>query len=175
MELVGLIDPKEREDLDRLRSLASEAELIDLDEIMETFARVGLSVPPVPPPERIRARLLDRIRRRGFDVSTIRGNQGWRPYAIPGSHFKELTREKNRVSIALRLEPGASLPSHRHRDEETTYMVEGTIEDAEGHVWHAGDFVLAPSGSEHGPFTTRDGCTAILTMAIEDFRDPITI
>ena len=61
----------------------------------------------------------------------------------------------------FRMEPGARLPTHRHTAVEQTFVLEGSLVDAEG-VCSAGNFVWRHPGSTHTAHSP-DGC---LTLAI---------
>ena len=74
---------------------------------------------------------------------------GWTPTGLPGIDQKILFQDQARGTTALvRFQPGAEVPLHRHQDVEQSYVLEGSIEDADG-VCDAGDFVWRPSGSVH--------------------------
>ena len=77
------------------------------------------------------------------------GSLGWTPTGLPGIDQKILFQDKARGTTTLvRFQPGAEVPLHRHVDIEQSYVLEGSLEDADG-VCEAGDFVWRPSGSVH--------------------------
>lgn len=51
-------------------------------------------------------------------------------------------------AILFRLAPGAVVPLHEHTGIEMTYVLEGSLEDAEG-ICTAGNFVWRPPGNMH--------------------------
>ena len=62
--------------------------------------------------------------------------------------------------------PGASYEPHCHRDEETLYLIEGSLEFTDlvvGKTYHltAGDKLLLPARASHS-VQTRDGATYIM-------------
>lgn len=74
----------------------------------------------------------------------------WTPTACEGIDWKILFQDEDRglMTALVRFQPGAELDLHRHEDIEQTYVLEGSLEDAEG-ACHAGDFVWRPAGSTH--------------------------
>ncbi len=56
--------------------------------------------------------------------------------------------EEGRSTILFKMAPGAVVPLHEHTALEQTYMLEGSLEDAEG-ACGAGDFVWRPGGNVH--------------------------
>lgn len=74
----------------------------------------------------------------------------WTPTRFPGITVKVLMRDDLRglMTALLRWEAGARLPDHVHQDIEQSYVLEGSLADAEGEA-RAGDFVWRPAGSRH--------------------------
>ena len=56
--------------------------------------------------------------------------------------------DEGRSTILFKMAPGAVVPLHEHTALEQTFMLEGSLEDAEGSVG-AGDFVWRPGGNIH--------------------------
>jgi anti-sigma factor ChrR (cupin superfamily) len=76
-------------------------------------------------------------------------NMPWEPTKFPGIRIKVLYSDDSGITTALfRLDPGAVVPLHEHTALEQTYMLEGSLEDAEG-ACGAGDFVWRPGGNIH--------------------------
>jgi anti-sigma factor ChrR (cupin superfamily) len=55
---------------------------------------------------------------------------------------------EGRSTILFKMAPGAVVPLHEHTALEQTFMLEGSLEDAEGSCG-AGDFVWRPGGNIH--------------------------
>lgn len=73
----------------------------------------------------------------------------WQPSQFPGIEMKLLySDDEGRSTILFKMAPGAVVPLHEHTALEQTYMLEGSLEDAEG-VCGAGDFVWRPGGNVH--------------------------
>ena len=76
-------------------------------------------------------------------------NMPWEPTKFPGIEIKVLYSDDSGITTALfKLAPGAVVPLHEHTALEQTYMLEGSLEDAEGKCG-AGDFVWRPGGNIH--------------------------
>ena len=80
----------------------------------------------------------------------------------PGNKMKVLYHdpETDMLTIISKLEPGAGIPAHLHEDLEQTYVLEGSLVDAEG-ACTAGNFVIRAKGSRHAP-TAPNGCTMLV-------------
>ncbi len=74
----------------------------------------------------------------------------WTSAGSPGMDWKILFQDKERglMTALVRFQPGAELDLHRHVDIEQTYVLEGSLDDAEG-ICEAGDFVWRPKDNCH--------------------------
>jgi anti-sigma factor ChrR (cupin superfamily) len=73
----------------------------------------------------------------------------WQPTQFAGIEMKILySDDEGRSTILFKMAPGAVVPLHEHTALEQTYMLEGSLEDAEG-ACRAGDFVWRPGGNIH--------------------------
>jgi hypothetical protein len=66
--------------------------------------------------------------------------------AISGDRHEDPLQRRRRSTILFRMAPGGVVPLHEHTALEQTYMLEGSLEDAEGSCG-AGDFVWRPGGN----------------------------
>ena len=66
----------------------------------------------------------------------------------------------DRLTVIVRLAPGARIPFHVHEDVEQTFVLEGAFEDDEGRCT-AGNYVYRPAGSRHSP-VAPDGATILV-------------
>ena len=75
---------------------------------------------------------------------------GWSPSKFPGIETKMLYSDPatGLATLLFRLAPGAVVPLHEHTGVEMTYVLEGSLEDAEGKCT-AGNFVWRPAGNTH--------------------------
>jgi anti-sigma factor ChrR (cupin superfamily) len=74
----------------------------------------------------------------------------WQATGCQGVDWKILfqDRERGLMTALVRFQPGSELDLHRHLDIEQSYVLEGSLEDAEG-ACEAGDFVWRPIGNCH--------------------------
>jgi anti-sigma factor ChrR (cupin superfamily) len=74
----------------------------------------------------------------------------WTPTRFPGIDMKVLYEDAERglLTALMRWQPGAFLPLHEHVDVEQTFVISGSLEDAEGRAT-TGHFVWRPAGSRH--------------------------
>lgn len=100
----------------------------------------------------------------------------WIETAHRGVRVQRLSadRAERRVTMLVRMEPGASFPPHRHGGAEECFVVEGELfvgaGDAfgSGVVLRGGDFQRCASGSTHPRQWTETGCTLLITSSIDD-------
>ena len=90
----------------------------------------------------------------------------------PGISCKLLATdtERCRVSMLVRLAPGAAYPSHTHADTEELHLLQGElwIDDRK---LYPGDFNKAEAGTRDQRVWSETGCTCVL---ITSFRDVLS-
>lgn len=99
----------------------------------------------------------------------------FQPTSFPGISARRLfvDRERDRVTMLVRMEPGSAYPSHRHGGPEDCFVLQGDLEiqtdahDGEREL-RAGDFVRSAPGSVHGVQSTRAGCLLFLVSSLND-------
>jgi anti-sigma factor ChrR (cupin superfamily) len=69
---------------------------------------------------------------------------------FPGLRMKVLYKddEAKEATILFETQPGTVIPEHVHGGVEWAFILEGSMEDAEG-ICTAGNFVMRPAGSRH--------------------------
>ena len=94
---------------------------------------------------------------RYVDVASLQ----WVPTRFQGIDIKVLMEDKETglLTALTRLAPGAVLPDHEHVDLEQTYVLEGSLVDAEGAAT-AGNYVWRPAGSRHNAHSPH-GCITL--------------
>lgn len=111
---------------------------------------------------KIRAQLFQRIHASAAAEAprvTIRSDQGkWRKI-LPGVRAKTLDRH-NRAFL-LDIEPGASLPMHRHHEDEECIVLRGSA-SLGGLKVNNGDYHMARAGSRHGKISSESGALLYL-------------
>jgi quercetin dioxygenase-like cupin family protein len=127
-------------------------------------ALAGLVPDARPAPEAadaLRARILAQAGAARMRV--VRADEGqWAPF-VPGIHIKTLRRDEAQgtQTSLWRLQPGAVVPPHPHHHEEECLVLEGSVVQ-EGVEYRAGDYLLAPVGEMHAPFTTPQGALLLI-------------
>ncbi len=111
---------------------------------------------------KIRAQLFKRIHDSAAKESlriTVRSDQGqWRKISS-GVRAKSL--HQNSRAFLLDIEPGASLPMHRHHEDEECVVLRGSASLGNFKV-NAGDYHLARTGSRHGKIYSETGALLYL-------------
>ena len=139
------------------------------------YDRVAESIKPLPLAQErcreLRARILARFAARQACATTVRAVEGeWRPLA-PGVTLKLLRADAamGNMTAFIRMEPGSSLDSHLHTQDEECLILEGEI--FIGHLRLAsGDMHVAPAGSEHESITSPRG--ALMLVRSEFHPEP---
>src|SRR5260370_6186805 len=74
----------------------------------------------------------------------------WKPTPCPGIDMKILMEEPETglLTALFRWQPGSELALHEHVEIEQTFVLEGSLVDAEGEV-SAGNYVWRPKGNRH--------------------------
>jgi anti-sigma factor ChrR (cupin superfamily) len=91
-----------------------------------------------------------------IDVSSI----DWEPTAFPGVWTKKLYEDASgRMTVVTKMAPGARLPRHRHVGLEQSFVLEGSLVDADG-ACTAGNYVWRRAGSVHNAWSP-DGCIVL--------------
>ena len=101
--------------------------------------------------------LLEPLASRYVDVASL----PWKPTPSEGIDMKVLLEDKESglLTALFRWQPGSHLALHEHVEIEQSYVLEGSIEDAEGTVG-VGDFVWRPKGNRHDAWSPN-GCLLI--------------
>ena len=94
--------------------------------------------------------------------------QDWELVA-PGIECKLLATdtERNRVSMLVRLAPGADYPAHTHADVEELHLLDGELWIDERKLF-PGDYYYAASGTSDKRVWSETGCTCFLTTSTTD-------
>lgn len=133
--------------------------------------------PPIPQPpaagspsqaRAIRRRLMERVADADTSHLTIDGDQGeWQPF-LDGVTIKVLREHDGVLSYLLRLEPGATLPPHRHPRDEECIVLEGRLRVGSQVEIGPGGYHLAHGGALHATITTETGATIFLRGAVPE-------
>lgn len=131
--------------------------------------------------ERRRDAIVESVERSLPDGATFlaRTTGAWEPVRLGGIEVRgarakvlNVDDETDRRTVLLQLDAGASLPAHRHHDDEESFLLHGDLRyaDADGRevVLHAGDYQRLPASTDHTVQVTRGGCLAIVIGSIHD-------
>jgi anti-sigma factor ChrR (cupin superfamily) len=157
---------------DRVRErIRAEPGFRALVEAIETsLAPLALATAPVEPSPSLRARIeaaIDALPPPVPGAVTVRRDDGaWETWA-PGVAIKLLAidPERRRRTLLLRIDKGATLPAHHHRETEEAYILEGDL-ILEGVTLVAGDFQIMPKGTLHKPAFSPSGCLALVSTGL---------
>lgn len=116
----------------------------------------------------IRRRLMERVADADASHLTIDADAGqWQPF-LDGVTIKVLREHEGVLSYLLRLEPGASLPPHRHPHDEECIVLEGRLRVGSQVEIGPGGYHLAHGGALHATVTSPTGATVFLRGAVPD-------
>lgn len=148
-------------------------------------AELAYAMPAQTPRSEVRTRVLERIVVEGMTVNHPKIEKDhflfvssqwldWQPGTAPGVEIKLLSfdQERGYYTTMVRMEPGATLPPHRHADVEESYITEGEVL-VSGVLMRTGDYCRADAGSMHTGVTTKTGCTFIAVASIRDEWFPL--
>ena len=87
----------------------------------------------------------------------------------PGIECKLLATdtERHRVSMLVRLAPGAAYPAHTHTDVEELHLLDGELWIDERKLV-PGDYNYGPPGASDQRVWTETGCTCVLITSTKD-------
>jgi quercetin dioxygenase-like cupin family protein len=188
LNALGLLDPQERAVLEQGLEAAPDAGRQDVQSLEETAEFLGLAVPLVNPPARLRERLMARIHGGLLEAKSEQSHQVWKEWTpsatgslvvrhgdegwqkvSEGVWAKQLFVDPARdmATMLIRMEPGAAYVPHLHGGPEQCFVLEGDIHDGE-QVYRKGDFQCLPGGSTHGVQWTEAGCTLLIVSSLHD-------
>jgi quercetin dioxygenase-like cupin family protein len=116
----------------------------------------------------IRRRLLERVADADESHLTIGADEGdWQPFC-DGVRIKVLREHDEVLSYLLRLDPGATLPAHRHPIDEECIVLEGRLRVGTRVEVGPGGYHLAHRGALHATISTTTGATIFLRGCIPE-------
>ena len=129
---------------------------------------------PVEPAADVRSRIHQKLMTRvkandaasDSPLQTVAADDGEWLETSPGNLVKILRSDDESMSMLVRLGPGCTFPAHSHPADEETYVLEGETWFGDIHLV-AGDYHLAPKGTEHGEVRTDSGCVLLIRKAAE--------
>ena len=146
-------------------------EMEALRPIVGAFASWSADV--LRPPDSLWGRLAQRIAVGTGHVPVLPppqppGEPDWQD-AAPGLSYKVLAADtrNDRVSLLVRLAPGAYYPPHRHGGVEELYLLDGELWIDEKQLY-PGDYNRAEAGSADQRVWSETGCTCVLLTSTRD-------
>lgn len=111
-------------------------------------------------------RVMERVADADTSHLTIDADQGaWQPF-LDGVAIKVLHEQGGTLSYLLRLSPGATLPAHRHPQDEECVVLEGRLRVGTQVEIGAGGYHLAHRGALHATISSATGATVFLRSAV---------
>jgi anti-sigma factor RsiW len=148
-----------------------QRELQALRPVMDAFAAWPTDV--LRPAASLQARLAQRIAAETGREAVLPSERQWREpdweQVAPGIECKLLASDagRNRVSMLVRLAPGASYPSHTHADVEELHLLDGELWIEERKL-HPGDYNRGEPGTGDTRVWSETGCTCVLITSTKD-------
>jgi hypothetical protein len=146
-------------------------ELESLHPLMRSFAFWPTDI--LRPPASLRERLAKRIAEETKKPAIMPWGQQWSepewdPVA-PGIACKLLSSDtqRDRVSMLVRLDPGASYPAHTHAGVEELHLLDGELWIDERKLM-PGDYNLGAPGTGDSRVYSETGCTCLLVTSPSD-------
>jgi anti-sigma factor ChrR (cupin superfamily) len=144
--------------------------------VVDTFAFWPTDV--LRPSETLRQRLALRIAAEAGATPKLESRPRWseprwEPVGSSGIECKLLARdaENHRVSMLVRLAPGAEYPPHTHAGREELHLLHGElwIDDRK---LYPGEYNRAEAGTADKRVWSETGCTCVLITSTEDVLGP---
>jgi len=168
-DAIGALDPDERRDLEsRLAALPASVRT-EVAHLYDAAVEIAATTTGEAPSPHVRAALLAKIAVPSNHTVTASDGE-WVETPVRGIRMKILAidRERDRVTMLLRGEPGATYPAHRHTGPEECYVIKGSLV-VEGQLLRAGDFHHAEGASDHDALHTDEGVEVLLVATASDY------
>jgi len=181
--VLGALTPAEERTFEA--DVRANTELRELvHSLQRTSGLLAMTSPAVPPPSRLRDRVLRRIDQAtasskdpqfpsampsGLRFLDANDQQGWKQLPpVPGAWIKLLSIERERGYAVLlgKLEPGVRYPAHINEGPEDLYVLTGDLH-VSGRRLGPGDFHHADAGSQHEVNYSVEGCTLLAVLAAD--------
>jgi anti-sigma factor ChrR (cupin superfamily) len=148
-----------------------QRELASLRPVVDRFVAWPTDV--LRPPQSLQARLARRVAEESGQPSVLPPAPQWSEpdweQVAPGIECKLLATdtERQRISMLVRLTPGARYPPHTHAGVEELHLLDGELWiDARKLV--PGDYNYGPPGASDERVWSETGCTCVLITSTRD-------
>jgi anti-sigma factor ChrR (cupin superfamily) len=148
-----------------------QRELAALRPVVDRFVSWPTDV--LRPPKSLQARLAQRIAAETGRAAVPPPAPQWREpdweQVAPGIECKLLATdgERHRVSMLVRLAPGARYPAHTHAGVEELHLLDGELWIDERKLL-PGDYNYGPPGASDERVWSETGCTCVLVTSTRD-------
>jgi hypothetical protein len=145
---------------------ACQRELASLRPVLDCFASWPTDI--LRPAASLQTRLAERIAGTAELPAQQWPEPDWELVA-PGLQYKMLASdtERDRVSMLVRLAPGASYPAHTHAGDEELHLLDGELW-IDGRKLRAGDYNYGAPGAGDERVWSETGCTCLLVTSTKD-------
>lgn len=146
-------------------------ELEDLRPVVDEFAAWPTEI--LRPAPSLQARLAERIAEKSGKPPVPPPAGQWRELdwekVAPGIECKLLSTDtdRRRVSMLVRLAPGASYPAHTHAGVEELHLLEGELW-IDGRKLVPGDYNYGAPGDGDNSVWSETGCACVLLTSLDD-------
>lgn len=124
--------------------------------------------------ERLKRRIADDSGEDGHHLPARKWDEPEWEQVAPGIEVKLLASDnlRHRVSMLVRLAPGASYPPHRHAGVEELHLLDGELW-IDGRKLFPGDYNYGPPGSSDYRVWSETGCSCVLITSTRDMLGPV--
>jgi anti-sigma factor ChrR (cupin superfamily) len=147
------------------------SELESLQPVVESFVSWPTNVlrPTISLEERLALRIAQETGKQPVPPPASQWSEPEWDQVAPGIECKLLAtdRERHRVSMLVRLAPGATYPTHRHAETEELYLLDGELW-IDGRKLIPGDYNFGAPGTADDRVWSETGCTCILVTSTDD-------
>jgi hypothetical protein len=146
-------------------------ELESIRPVVERFISWPADIlrPPASLQERLARRIAEEIGKEPVLPPAHQWSEPQWEQVAPGIECKLLATdmERHRVSMLVRLAPGATYPAHRHAGVEELHLLHGELWIDERKLF-PGDYNYGPPGAADDRVWTETGCTCVLVTSTKD-------
>ena len=139
----------------------------EVSAVRSIAADLLLAAPEADPPSALRDRVMERAREKPFTL-VPGAERPWQASGVPGVEICQLWVDamNERHTTLVRLQGGASLPTHLHAATEECYVIQGDLRDRDLHL-RAGDYVRFEAGTSH-TVSSDEGCILMVASSLHD-------
>ncbi len=178
---LDLLDESELAELQAALKEHPDEMQIAIDSYRDAAGDLALAAEPLAPPAALREKVLAGIdslvetedRAVIFEAPGIRALHpealDWNRTPLPGISIKTLrdAAEDEYRTLLVKMEPGTTYPTHRHKQREELFLIEGDL-SLEGKTMGPGDYCFAEPESVHQTIKTASGAVFLVMHSTSD-------